>query len=284
MTFAEPIRVLFESPAVRVGTFRCPVEHPRFGDSGPTKSHLFVFPRNSVWIEQEGRAPFVSDPTHAVLYNPRHVYQRRHISRDGDRSDFFGVAAHLHREMQVNFEPSAADAAQSAFRTGQIATNAAMYRRQRRIVDYVSRHPCPDAMAVEEAVIALLGELLATIYGVHPSLRLTAAHRDLAEAARAHLAIHFARKESLSEVSCALDCSVFHLCRVFRVHTGMTLHEYRQQLRVRHALESVTSRRIDLLDVALQLGYSGHSHFTAAFRGAFGAPPSVVRAQPPALS
>jgi AraC family transcriptional regulator len=139
-------------------------------------------------------------------------------------------------------------------------------------------------MAVEEAVIALLGELLATIYGVHPSLRLTAAHRDLAEAARAHLAIHFARKESLSEVSCALDCSVFHLCRVFRVHTGMTLHEYRQQLRVRHALESVTSRRIDLLDVALQLGYSGHSHFTAAFRVAFGAPPSVVRAQPPALS
>jgi hypothetical protein len=133
MTFAEPIRVLFESPSVRVGTFRCPVEHPRFGDSGPTKSHLFVFPRNSVWIEQEGRAPFVSDPTHAVLYNPRHVYQRRHISRDGDRSDFFGVAAHLHREMQVNFEPSAADAAQSAFRTGQIATNAVPMRwRSRR--------------------------------------------------------------------------------------------------------------------------------------------------------
>jgi transcriptional regulator GlxA family with amidase domain len=70
---------------------------------------------------------------------------------------------------------------------------------------------------------------------------------------------------------------VFHLCRVFRRHVGMTLHEYRQQLRVRHALETVASGDVDLLQVALELGFSGHSHFTAAFRAAFGAPPSVLR-------
>ena len=93
------MRPLFDSTLVRVGTFRCPVGHPRFRDSGPTKSHVFVFPRTSVWIEQAGRAPFVSDPTRAVLYNPRHLYERRPISPDGDRSDFFGVAPHLHREM-----------------------------------------------------------------------------------------------------------------------------------------------------------------------------------------
>jgi transcriptional regulator GlxA family with amidase domain len=63
----------------------------------------------------------------------------------------------------------------------------------------------------------------------------------------------------------------------------MTLHDYRQQLRVRHALETVTAGKSDLLDVALGLGYSGHSHFTAAFREAFGAPPSVLRAERPRL-
>ena len=76
MSERDPIRPLFESALVRIGSFRCPVEHPRFRDSGPTKSHLFVFPRTCVWIEQEGRRPFVSDPTHAVLYNPQHLLMR----------------------------------------------------------------------------------------------------------------------------------------------------------------------------------------------------------------
>jgi AraC-like DNA-binding protein len=279
-----PIRPLFESALVRIGSFRCPVDHPQFHDSGPTRSHLFVFPRTSVWIEQDGRAPFVSDPTHAVLYNPRHAYVRRPISLEGDRSDFFGLAAHLHREVQAMFEPSMADATESGFREGQAAADARTYRLQRRIFEYVQRHPTPDTMAVEEAVIEVLYRLLAAVYRARdPQVTTSTRHRDLVEAARAYLAGHFAGKHSLADVARALDCSVFHLCRVFRRHTGMTLHEYRQQLRVRYALESVTSGRVDLLDVALGLGYSGHSHFTAAFRDAFGAPPSVVRAEGPTL-
>jgi AraC-like DNA-binding protein len=277
VSYHEPIRPLFESTLVRVGSFRCPVAHPRFRDSGPTRSHLFVFPRTSVWIEQEGRRPFVSDPTHAVLYNPRHNYVRRPISPDGDRSDFFGVAASLHREMQAAFEPAAADAAETAFRVGQAPADAATYRLQRRIFEDLEREPMPEAMAVEESVIEVFHRILASLYCERPAPLTSPRHRDLAQEARAYLAANFTRKQSLTEVARALDCSVFHLCRVFRKDTGMTLHEYRQQLRVRLALESVTSDQSDLLEVALRVGYSGHSHFTAAFREAFGAPPSALR-------
>ena len=135
-------------------------------------------------------------------------------------------------------------------------------------------------MAVEECVIGLLHRLLRVLYRERgPATPREGRHRGLVEDARAFLATHFAGRGSLAEVARALDCSVFHLCRVFRAHTGMTLHEYRNQLRVRHALETIAGGRADLLDVALGLGYSGHSHFTAAFRDAFGAPPSVVRAE-----
>lgn len=284
MNHSEPIRPLFDTSLVRIGSFRCAVDHPRFRDSGPTRSHLFVFPRTSVWIEQDGRHPFVADPTHAVLYNPQHQYVRRPISAQGDRSDWFGVSAQLHREVQATFEPAAADADVARFRAGQAVADATLYRRQRRIFEYVQRAAEPDALAVEESVIDLLHRLLATLYRDRPAPRMTSSrHRDLVEDARAYLASHYVSKQSLTEVARALDCSVFHLCRVFRRYTGMTLHEYRQQLRVRHALETVTAGHADLLEVAIGLGYSGHSHFTAAFREAFGEPPSVLRDEPPTL-
>ncbi|MEP6782735.1 MAG: hypothetical protein ABI983_03635, partial [Acidobacteriota bacterium] len=43
--------VVFASPLVRVGRWRCPTDHPQFLDSGPSPDALFVFPREGVWIE-----------------------------------------------------------------------------------------------------------------------------------------------------------------------------------------------------------------------------------------
>ena len=62
----------------------------------------------------------------------------------------------------------------------------------------------------------------------------------------------------------------------FRAVTGQTIHAYRMQLRVRSALERI-ERASDLSAVALALGFSSHSHFTASFRRAFGVTPSGVR-------
>ena len=70
---------------------------------------------------------------------------------------------------------------------------------------------------------------------------------------------------------------MFHLCRCFRAGTGLTLHEYRTQLRLRGALEALESGDCDLTRLALDTGFSSHSHFTAAFRRVFDATPSRVR-------
>jgi AraC-like DNA-binding protein len=42
------------------------------------------------------------------------------------------------------------------------------------------------------------------------------------------------------------------------------------------ALELVPRRRRELTDVALALGYSSHSHFTAAFRREYGVTPTSL--------
>ena len=65
----DPDSLQFESALVRIGSFRCPVDHPHFRDAGAISTQVFAFPRSVVWIEHEGQEPFVGDFTRASLYN-----------------------------------------------------------------------------------------------------------------------------------------------------------------------------------------------------------------------
>lgn len=94
---------------------------------------------------------------------------------------------------------------------------------------------------------------------------------------RMFLAERFAEPLTLEEIATHAGVSVFHLCRSFRRWTGTTVHRYRNELRLRRSLEPV-AEGCELTRVALEHGYSSHSHFTAAFRKAFGVTPSAFRA------
>jgi AraC family transcriptional regulator len=71
--------------------------------------------------------------------------------------------------------------------------------------------------------------------------------------------------------------SPYQLCRAFKREFGDTLTAYRNRLRILSSLEAVSAGE-DLTTIALALGFSSHSHFTAAFRRVFGTVPSQLRA------
>jgi AraC family transcriptional regulator len=268
--------MLFESALVQVGQFRCPTSHPRFADSGPTRSYCFVFPRTAVWIQHDGGTPFVADSTVVPLYNPGHAYRRRPISRDGDRTDWFSATPSVLREMLSTRDARAADASHRLFRYDFARASPETFLAQRQIFQHVRSGDAPDALFVEESVIAVLDDVLSSIYGARtPSNPTRPQHRDLAEGVREQLARTFSGRQSLSALAHAVGASVFHVCRVFRRQTGLTLHGYRSQLRLRRSLELLGD--LDVLSAALALGYSSHSHFTSAFHRTFGLTPSDFR-------
>ncbi len=82
----------------------------------------------------------------------------------------------------------------------------------------------------------------------------------------------------LTEIAAAFGMSPFTLCRVFHRHAGLPVHRYRVRLRLRHALDRLAGGERDLTGLALDLGFSDHSHLTNAFRAEFGVPPSAFRA------
>jgi AraC family transcriptional regulator len=91
------------------------------------------------------------------------------------------------------------------------------------------------------------------------------------------IARNLRRNIPLRELSRWTRCSPYHLCRAFRQATGQTMTAYRHSLRMLVALERLRHGQTDLTDLALELGYSSHSHFTNVFRRHLGLTPSEFR-------
>jgi AraC-like DNA-binding protein len=281
----KPSRILFASDLVSIGEFRCAVDHPLFDDSGPTRGYCFVFPRTAVWIQHEGGPAFVADSTVVPLYNPGYPYKRRAISADGDRTDWFAVSPALLREMLASYGAASAEAETRLFGASFAPSPAATFARQRAVFLHAQRSPAHDRLYLEESVVSILGDVLAAIHGrVGRDAVLKPRQRDLVEGTRERLAKRFTNDEGLAGIAAATGASVFHLCRVFKQVTGHTIHHYRNELRLRRALEVLQDNNHDILRTALDLGYSGHSHFTRTFHRMFGLPPSAFRALAAALS
>ncbi len=102
-------------------------------------------------------------------------------------------------------------------------------------------------------------------------------HVEAIERTRELLLKSIGRRVSLGDIARNVGLSPWHLARTFRRFTGQTIHQYLSMLRVRTALDLVLNTRIDLLTIAIDLGYSHASHFGAEFRRAYGATPSAFR-------
>jgi AraC-like DNA-binding protein len=77
---------------------------------------------------------------------------------------------------------------------------------------------------------------------------------------------------SVGEWAKALNVSERTLARHFLKETGMTLHNWKQRLRLLRSLELLKDGT-SVTTVALELGYSSTSAFIFAFRSLFGCPP-----------
>ena len=81
---------------------------------------------------------------------------------------------------------------------------------------------------------------------------------------------------SLHDVAREVGVSPVYLTQEFRRHEGSPLYRYFQRLRLSRALVELPHCE-DITALALDLGFSSHSHFTALFRNVFGLTPSEYR-------
>jgi AraC-like DNA-binding protein len=273
--------VVFQTESVRVGRFRCPVGYREFAHCGRPRSHLVAFPRSSVWIHSTRSRPFVADAAVATVYNPGDEFERSPISPDGDRCEYFGVSEDIAVAIAQDLEPAGLRVSdREVFAIAYMPVELSLYAHQRAIYAGIRRGEI-EPLEAEEQVIAIVA---ATITGrgarraQAPASRGTdEVHEDLAMRAKAALSRDLAESVSVTALAKELGASPYHLCRIFRRRAGTTLHRYRLELRVRAAMERIARPGTDLSEIALELGFSSHSHFTTVIRRRLGMPPSAAR-------
>ena len=134
-----------------------------------------------------------------------------------------------------------------------------------------------DWFEVSETVIRLVSAAI-TGPGRRPSPpRATTemAWRRLADGTKQNLS--YDPGASLHELARRQSVSPYHLSHVFHACTGKTVSAYRNQLRVREALERLADGERSLTGLASDLGFADHAHLTRTIRREAGAVPSVLR-------
>jgi AraC-like DNA-binding protein len=134
-----------------------------------------------------------------------------------------------------------------------------------------------DRLASEEGLLDLLGTAFSE---PQRATSISPSTSRLLTRAKAYLAAHLAAPVRLADVARAAGTSPAYLTTVFRRSEGRPLHQYLVQLRLARALVELPHAP-DLTTLACELGFSTHSHFTSAFRRAFGCTPSQYRASAP---
>jgi AraC-like DNA-binding protein len=278
--------VVFQSTVVRIGAFRCDADHARFRQSGPVRNHCVWFSRTPVVIQPECEPSFVANQNTATFYNRAQSFSRTRVGASGDDSDWFAVDESLACHIVDAYGPCGTTGRAGPFPWSHVAIDSAAYFRQRQLFEVATSTLAPNVLAIEEAVIQLVERAIARASSSSargPLRVISSRHRDLVHDVELLLSGEFDQALSLANLARRVGTSVYHLCRVFRRVTGSTMHQYRQRLRLRAALEAVTRGQSTLTEVAVGLGFPSHSHFTNAFRLEFGILPSALRrlAPPP---
>jgi AraC-like DNA-binding protein len=261
---------VYEGARLEVLHWRCLREiAPRHGERSHRWAVLSLTDTGaSVVHRSHGRT--LVEPATAILHEALDPYRTTHPFGCGDEGCNVALSPEVMREI-------GAWPARHAFvpAPARLELFVAVRRIRRRIP--------VSPLALEEAVFGVVSAVLDGLRGRSVARtdagreRTRAAHRALVETVRTFFAAHLGQRVALEDVATAAGVSSFHLARTFRQATGVSLHRYLTRMRLLSALPGACARRGSLTELALDLGFSSHSHLTAAFRREFGVPPSEVR-------
>lgn len=226
-------------------------------------SFEIVFITRGVFIAESGGEETTLTPNEVWLHPPDLPYRIRH-PRGGDACTVLTVSETLLSEY----------GAWKPLRPTTRVTQR-VFRLQSELA-WAARRGAIEPLQAEETARQLIEEVFTRDAQAGASASPT--HARLVRRTQEFLAAHVSEAMSLDDIAASVGSSTAHLCRIFRRSTGESIHQYRLALRLREGLARLEGGERDLTSLALDLGFSDHSHFTNAFARAFGSPPSRYRA------
>jgi AraC family transcriptional regulator len=274
-------RQLHASRSVTIHDVRCrPHDHAHGPEEWSTANQI-VFPRTGLFVREAAGQQVLGDSNQVLFFSKHEAYRVAHPAGCGDDCTVFCYADDVLLEAFAAFDPRVQERPEQPFSFSHSPNQPELFLLHERLRQ-AAYGPDNDALAVDEAALTLLAGVVGNAYRLRgtgmaratPTARL---HREQAQRTQLLLAARYAEDLTLDEIAHAVHCSPFHLARLFRRQTGLSVHQYRHRLRLAEALERVLAGEQNLSALALTLGFSSHAHLSDAFQRTFGIPPSACR-------
>ena len=99
------------------------------------------------------------------------------------------------------------------------------------------------------------------------------------EKAKQYISSHITQEITIEDIASAVNLSTYHLCRLFRAHTGCTMREYLIAERIEAAKRLLAGREYTIPGIAALLRFCDQSYFTKVFHQKTGMTPKQYRDQ-----
>jgi len=268
--------------ATAVARWRCEETRRELSEERVQSWYAFDFISSGSYLLRDRRGATFVDSTRVAFFNPRAPYQTAHPVGFHDSGVIFAIRDDVVAEMLEVRRAGGSFDSTRVFEIQDSPISSSTYLRQRQLVDASAVDGPLDGLAWDEETLSLADRVMDEAYrparGPSPSTELARSRwREVVEATKMHLASDIGGAHKLDALARTCGLSPYHLCRLFRIATGITIHKHLTQLRLRAALARLPDARHDLVSLALELGFSSHSHFTASFTREFGVPPSALK-------
>jgi AraC family transcriptional regulator len=265
------VRSLLKTPLVAIRDVRCAGRcRHRSGEEAAMAAHM-VFPYRGVYVRHLGTEDAVADSSQVLFFNADEGYRVSHPVAGGDASLDLVVGEPVLDELVPR----------RLRREGQRVA----FRRQRLRIDpraqvlaALLRHSLDTRIAEPLEAESLALTLARRALGPRSThaAGASAARQTLVNRTKVVLASDLARRWTLAEIAAEVGYSPVYLTQVFQQVEGLPLYRYHVQLRLARSLD-LLAQYDDLTSLSLDVGFYSHSHFSTAFKQAYGRSPSEFR-------
>jgi AraC family transcriptional regulator len=265
---AEP---LLKSPTVSIRDVYCRGNCRGQSEEENATATALVFPYRGVYVRHLRSDQAVAEANQVLFFNACEGYRISHPVSGGDASLSLAISEELLLELApANLLQSRSKAAFQSQRLRIDARAQALVALLRHSL----RQKIAEPLEAESLALTLVQRALGprTTHAAGASL----GRQRLVDRIKLVLASDMARRWTLADVAAEVRGSPVYLTQVFQQVEGMPLYRYQLRLRLARALDLLLQYD-DLTTLGLDLGFSSHSHFSAAFREAYGRTPSQFK-------
>jgi AraC family transcriptional regulator len=262
------VQLLLDTATATIKDIVCRGEHRQKSAEEYSRTTHLVFPYRGVYVRHLGSQDAVAEANQLVLFNAAEGYRVSHPVQGGDASLSLWISEPLLSELAPK---------------GQIRPGGGLaFRRQCRRIDpraqalvAVLRHGLRqraiEPLEAETLALTLvrrsLGERTSHVAGASPG------RQKLVDRTKLVLSADLGRRWTLAEIAGEVGVSPVYLTQAFQQVEATPLYRYQLRLRLARALD-LLGQYDNLTTLGLDLGFSSHSHFSSAFRQAYGRTPA----------